>query len=87
MGLANLAKMNYSSLLVNKFYFGILVHADEYKNIVRFRDDVLYTFFDGKEHILSEIDLGKLHGREHYTGPHKTPTHYAADNLWNTLSR
>ena len=47
MGLANLSEKCYSLLLVNKFYFGLLIHASEYENPVRFDSDVLYTFIDG----------------------------------------
>ena len=87
MGLANLVEKDYSPLLVNEFYFGILVHLNEYENLVRFRNDVLYTYFDGKERILSEFDLEKLLGCEHYNGPHETLYHYPSDNVWDTLSR
>ena len=47
MGLANLSEKCYSPLLVNEFYFRLLIHASEYKSPVRFDSDVLYTFIDG----------------------------------------
>ena len=46
IGLANLSEKCYSPLLVNEFYSGLLIHAKEYKNPVRFDFDVLYTFID-----------------------------------------
>ena len=64
-----------------------MVHANEYENLVRFRYDVLYTLFDGKECILSESDLGKLLRCDHYTSPYKTLDHYFTNNVWDTLSR
>ena len=54
MGLANLSKKCYSPLLVNEFYFGLLIHANEYENTIRFDSDVLYTLsMDKKESLLS----------------------------------
>ena len=49
MGLANLLEKCYSPLLVNEFYFGLLIHASEYENPVRFDSDVLYSYIDGQE--------------------------------------
>ena len=85
MSLANLAEMNYSPLFVNEFYFGILVHVDKYENSIRFKEDVLYTLFDGKEYVLSEANLRKPLRCEHYAGPHETHDHYPADNVWETV--
>ena len=59
MGLANLSKK-----LVNEFYSGLIMHADEYENPVRFKSDNLYTFIDGQERVITESDLGKLIGCE-----------------------
>ena len=81
MGLANVVEKDYSPLLMNEFYFGILIHADAYENLVKFRYDVLNMFFDGKNHLLNERNLGKLLGCEHYTSPHETPDHYPVDNV------
>ena len=81
LGLAILSKMNYSALLVNEFYLGIVLYAKEYENPMIFDENVIYTFFDGKECVLEEEDLGKLLGCEHYTSPHKAPDHYPADNV------
>ena len=47
MGLANLLGKCYSPLLVNEFYSGLLINANEYENPVRFDSDVLCTFIDG----------------------------------------
>ena len=49
MGLVNLSKKCYSLLLVNEFYYGLLIHASKYENLVRFGSDVLYRFIDGQE--------------------------------------
>ena len=87
MGLVNLVENNYSHLLVNEFYSGILAHADGYENPVRFKNDILYTFFDRKERILNKIDLGKLLRCKHYSNPHEAPDHYPVNNVWETLSR
>ena len=60
MGLANLSEKCYSPLLVNKFYFGLLIHVSKYENPIRFDSDALYTFIDGQERVIIESDLGKL---------------------------
>ena len=57
MGLSNLSKKNFSIMLVNEFYFGILRSASEFENLVRFRLDVLCTFFDGQERLLLSLLL------------------------------
>ena len=49
MGLANLSEKFFSSLLVNEFYSGLIRHADEYENPMRFNSANLYTFIDGQE--------------------------------------
>ena len=87
MGLANLSEKCYSLLLVNEFYFGLLIHASEYENPVRFHFDVLYTFIDGQEWVIIESDLEKLLGCEYYDGLSKLPLHYQTDNVWDTLTR
>ena len=43
----NLSEKCYSPLLVNKFYSGLLIHANEYENLVRFDFDMLYILIDG----------------------------------------
>ena len=53
-------------MLVNDFYSGLLVHSDEHENPNRFDHDVLYTFIDGQEWVITEFDLGKLLGCEFY---------------------
>ena len=85
-GISKSFEKSFSSLLANEFYFCILIHANEYDPI-KFRYVVLYTFFNGKERILSETDLGKLLGCEHYFGPHEAFDHYLSDNVWDTLAR
>ena len=60
MGLANLSEKCYSSFLINEFYSGLLIHASEYENLVRFDFDVLYTFIDGQKWVITKSDLGKL---------------------------
>ena len=87
MGLANLSEKCYSPLLVNEFYFRLLIHAKEYENSVRFDSDVLYTFIDGQERIITEFDLGKLIGCEFYGELSQLPMHYETDNVWDTLTR
>ena len=62
MGLANLFEKCYSPMLVNEFYSGLLIHAEEYENPARFDYDVLYTFIDGQEQNITQFDLGKLLG-------------------------
>ena len=60
MGLENLLEKNFSIMLVNEFYSDILHFASESDNPVRFRPDVLYTFFDGQEHVIIESTFGDL---------------------------
>ena len=48
IGLTNLFEKFYCSVLVNEFYYGILVHAKEYENLVRFHYDVLYKYLMDK---------------------------------------
>ena len=49
MGLANLSEKFFCPLLVNEFYSGLLMHADEYENPVHFKSENLYTFINGKK--------------------------------------
>ena len=86
MGLVNLSEKCYSPLLVNKFYSGFLIHANEYENLVRFDSDVLCTFTDGQERIITESDLGKLIGCEFYGELSELPMHYQTNNIWDTLA-
>ena len=53
MGLATLSEKHYSLLLVNEFYSGLIMHADEYENPVRFNSNNLHTFIDGQERIIT----------------------------------
>ena len=87
MGLANLSEKCYSLLLVNEFYSGLLIHVEEYENPVCFRHDVLYTYFDGQECVITKSDLGKLLGYEHYENLYETPIPYSVDNVQDTLAR
>ena len=81
MGLANLSEKYYSPMLVNKFYSGLLIHADEYENTTRFDSNVLYAFIDGQERVIIESDLGKLLGCEFYGELFEAPRHYQIDNV------
>ena len=81
MGLANLSKKCYNPLLVNEFYFGLLIHVNEYENLVRFDSNVLYTFIDGQKWIITKSDLGKLIGCEFYGELSKLPMHFQTDNV------
>ena len=81
MGLANLLEKCYSLLLVNEFYSRLLIHASEYANPVRFDSDVLYTYIDGQERVITEFDLGKLLGCEYYGEHSELPMHYQTDNV------
>ena len=76
MGLANLSEKFCCPLLVNEFYSGLLMHADEYENPMHFKSENLYTFIDGQERIIKESDLGKLLGCEFYDGPSEVPSPY-----------
>ena len=87
MGLANLSKKCYSFVLVNEFYYEILVHVKEYENPVWFHFDVLYTYFDGQERIITESDFGKLLGCKHYRDLYEASNHYPFDNVWDTPAR
>ena len=86
LGLAALPKKDYSFLLLNEFYSRLLIHANEYENPVRFRNDSLYMFFDGEEHVISQEDLGKLIDCEDYDGPYEASYHYPSDNVWDTFA-
>ena len=81
MGLSNLSEKCYSFVLVNEFHFWILVYAKEYENPIQFHFDVLYTYFDGQELVITESDLGKLLGCKHYEDLYKAPNHYPSDNV------
>ena len=74
-------------MLVNKFYSGILVHAKEYESPIRFRYDVLYTYFDGQERVIIESDLAKLLECDHYGYLYEAPNHNPSDNVWDTLAK
>ena len=47
MGLTNLFEKFFCPLLVNEFYFGLIMHAAEYENPVHFKSENLYTFING----------------------------------------
>ena len=81
MGLVDLSEKCYSLLLVNEFYFGLVIHASEYENRARFDSDVLYTFNDGQERVITESDLGKFLGCEFYGELYELPMHYQTDNV------
>ena len=66
MGLANLSEKCYNLMFVNEFYSGLLIHSNEYENPPRFNHDVLYTFIDGHERVITKSDLGKLLGCKFY---------------------
>ena len=87
MGLANLFEKFFCPLLVNEFYFGLLMHADKYENPVHFKSENLYTFIDGQERVITESDLGKLLGCEFYDGPSEVPSPYPVESIWDTLAR
>ena len=87
IGLANLSEKCYSPLLVNEFYSRLLIHVKEYKNLVRFDSNVLYTFINRQERIIIESDLRKLIGCEFYGKLSKLPMHSQTDNVWDTLAR
>ena len=86
MGSTNLSEKCYSPILVNEFYFRLLLHSDEYENPPRFNNEVLYTFIDGHERVITESDLGKLFGYEFYGDLFEVPRHYQIDNFWDTLA-
>ena len=87
MGLATFFEKHYSPLLVNEFYSNLIMHADEYKNLVRFKSNNLYTFINGQVRIITESDLGKLIGYEYYDEPSELPSPYPVKNVWDTLAR
>ena len=85
IGLANLLEKNFSIVLVNEFYSGIVRSASEYDNPTRFQDDILYTFFDGQEVIIIESIFKDLLNYKHYDGPYETPSPYPFESVWDTL--
>ena len=86
MGLATLSEKYYSPLLVNEFYSGLIMHADEYENPMRFKSNNLYTFIDGQERIITKSDLGKLIGCEYYGEPFELLSLYLVESVWDTLA-
>ena len=86
MGLATLSEKYYSPLLVNEFYSGLIMHADEYENPMRFKSNNLYTFIDGQERIIIKSDLKKLIGCEYYDKPSELPSPYPVESVWDTLA-
>ena len=87
MGIVNLDEKHYSPMLVNEFYSGLLLRSNECENPPRFNPEVLYTFIDGHERIITEFDLGKLIGCEYYGDVFEAPRHYQTDNVWDTMAR
>ena len=49
LGFVATFEKEYSFLLVNEFYAGLLLYANEYLILTRFQDDSLYTFFNREE--------------------------------------
>ena len=87
MGIANLDEKCYSPMLVNEFYFGLLLRSNEYENPPKFNPEVLYNFINGHEKIITESDLGKLIDCEFYEDVFEAPRHYQTDNVWDILAR
>ena len=94
IGIANLDEKCYSPMLVNEFYSGLLLRSDEYENPPRFNPEVLYTFINGYERIITKSNLGKLIGCEFYGDVFEVPRHYLevprhyqTDNVWDTMAR
>ena len=87
MGLANLSEKCYSFMFVNEFYSELLICSNEYENPHRFNHDVLYTFIDGYEKVITEFNLGKLFRCEFYGELFEAPKHNQIDNVWDTLAR
>ena len=87
LGLTTLSEKHYSPLLVNEFYSELIMHADEYENLMRFKSNNLYTFIDGQERIITESVLGKLIGCEYYSEPSELPSPYPVESVWDTLAR
>ena len=81
MGLANLLEKNFSTVIVNEFYSDIVLFASEYDNPARFRDDILYIFFDGQERIITESTFRDLLNYKHYDGPYDTPSPYLFESV------
>ena len=84
--LATLLEKYYSPLVMNEFYSELIKHADEYENLMRFKSNNLYTFIDGQERIITELDLGKLIGCEYYGEPSELPSPYPVESVWDTLA-
>ena len=72
---------------MNEFYSGLLLRFDKYENPPSFNHDVLYTFIDGHERVITVSDLGKLLGCEFYGELFEVPRHYQIDNVWDILAR
>ena len=49
---------------------------------MNFDNEVIYTFFDGKEHVLTTTALQNLLSCKHYTSPHEVPKTFSFDNVW-----
>ena len=81
MGIANLDEKCYSPMLVNEFYSRLLLRSNEYENPLKFNLEVLYTFINRHEKIITESDLGKLIGCEFYGDVFEAPRHYQTDNV------
>ena len=87
MWIANLDEKRYSPILVNEFYSRLLLRSNEYENPPQFNTEVLYTFINGHEKIITKSDLGKLVGYEFYEDVFEAPRYYQTDNVWDTLAR
>ena len=86
LGFSAMSEKEYSFLLVNEFYKGLLLYTNEYSIPTRFQDVSLYMFFDGEERIISQKTIGQLIGCEHYDGPYNTHFHFSSNNVWDTLA-
>ena len=74
-------------MLVNELYSGLLLRSNEYEDPLRFNLEILYTFIDGHERIITKSNLGKLIGCEYYGDVFEAPRHYQTDNVWDTMAR
>ena len=74
-------------MFVNEFYSGLLLRSNEYEDPLRLNLEVLFTFIDGYERIITKSDLGKLIGCEYYRDVFEALRHYQTDNVWDTMAR
>ncbi|EOY09214.1 Uncharacterized protein TCM_024623 [Theobroma cacao] len=76
----------YSASLVEEFYANVAIDKDELKDSNDYIDDGLNVYLNGKEFIVTVVDLGNLLKIESEDGDSEMPENYNPTSLWEIIT-